>query len=471
MVSVDKIGCLHYHRLPDDFSKDEKLTFLSQQRLDSVDWQRLRPNTRHTWLRSDSEDEFAAYMPIGSKEAKRANFTQAATIFHQYSLGVSTNRDYFVYGYQRRFLSERVKEFIKSYNLQVALYKAETTRPEVDHFVDYESIKWSSTLKRHLESGRTVSFANEKACLSTYRPYSKRWLYYDRTLVDRPGQWDRAFPNAQSETENRVICLPNVGVRGNTYAALVTNYIPNLNLTAIDGHQCFPFYTYDPDGSNRRENITDWALAQFRERYSDPNISKWDIFFYVYALLHHPGYRQRYALDLKRSLPRIPFVPAASADLPPKALGGPRGVAFHAYARAGRQLADLHLTYESAQRYPLEWQTRGRPDYRVEKMRPINKRDAETGGYKVFDALKYNDSLTLRGIPERAFAYRLGNRAALDWIVDQYRVKPDKRSGITHDPNGFSDDAQYVLKLVERVITVSLGTVDIVVGLGEMEFR
>ena len=467
MPSSPRRARLLYHRLPDDFSKDEKLTFLSQQRLDSVDWQRLRPNTRHTWLRSESEDEFAAYLPIGSKEAKRASTLKPETIFKTFSGGVKTNRDMYVYDFRMTDLSKRMRQFVEDYNSEVDRYKREPKRPNIDDFVDYDKLKWSSTLKAHLKREHHARYSPKSIRISPYRPFCKQYLFLDHILNDRILWQHRFFPNALSETENQQICLSGIG-GGRPFHCLITPQIPCYDL--IEKGQCFPFYNYDPDGSNRRENITDWALAQFRERYADPAISKWDIFYYVYALLHHPGYRQRYALDLKRSLPRVPFVPA-SADLPPKALGGPRGVAFHAYARAGRQLADLHLGYESAERYPLEWQTRGRPAYRVEKMRPINKRDAETGGYKVFDALKYNDSLTLRGIPERAFAYRLGNRAALDWIVDQYRVKTDKRSGITHDPNGYSDDPQYVLKLVERVITVSLGTVDIVEGLGEMEFR
>ena len=146
--------------------------------------------------------------------------------------------------------------------------------------------------------------------------------------------------------------------------------------------------------------------------------------------------------------------------------------AFHAFSRAGRQLADLHLNYESADRYPLDWQSTRKPvSYRVEKMLPKGKVDSAEGSYKVYHTLKYNDTLTLHGIPERVFAYRLGNRSALDWIVDQYRVKTDKRSGITHDPNGYSDDPQYILKLIERVITVSLRTVDIVDELAALPFR
>ena len=146
--------------------------------------------------------------------------------------------------------------------------------------------------------------------------------------------------------------------------------------------------------------------------------------------------------------------------------------AFHAFSRAGAALADLHLNYESADRYPLDWEATRKPaNYRVEKMLPQGKTDSEQGNYKVFSSLKYNESLTLNGIPERAFAYRLGNRSALEWIVDQYRVKTDKRSGIKHDPNGYSDDERYILQLIERVITVSLRTADIVDELSRLPFR
>ncbi|MYH66256.1 MAG: hypothetical protein F4136_11545 [Chloroflexi bacterium] len=247
----------------------------------------------------------------------------------------------------------------------------------------------------------------------------------------------------------------------------ITNQIPDCHIVAPGATaQTFPFYTYAADGSNRRENITDWALAQFRDRYNDPAISKWDIFYYIYGLLHHPGYRERYALDLKRSLPRIPFVPATDSTSPKI-----RGGWGNAFSQAGRQMADLHLNYESVDRYKLDWAATRQPvNYRVEKMLPRGKVAAADGSYKVYSALKYNGSLTLSGIPERAFAYRLGNRSALDWIVDQYRVKTDKRSGITHDPNGYSEDPLYILKLIERVITVSLRTVDIVDKLAALPF-
>ncbi|MCY3857741.1 MAG: hypothetical protein OXG25_02400, partial [Gammaproteobacteria bacterium] len=234
------------------------------------------------------------------------------------------------------------------------------------------------------------------------------------------------------------------------------------------GSQCFPLYTYDADGTNRRENVTDWVLAHFNTNYCtirngggrERNIEKRDIFFYVYGLLHHPLYRERYADCLKRELPRIPLAPV-----------------FWPYAEAGRALAALHLGYESVTPWPLEWEVDGeRPlNYRVEKMRPLPLRrsrdkplkrvQSEDADYKIFDSLEYNDTLTLRGIPAEAFRYRLGTRSALEWVIDQYRVKTDKRSGIVSDPNAWSQDEQYIVNLVGRVITVSVETVKIVDGL------
>jgi predicted helicase len=272
--------------------------------------------------------------------------------------------------------------------------------------------------------------------------------------------------------------------------------VPDLHLTGDS--QCFPFYTYDEDGSNRRENITDWALNEFRTHYSDTNITKWDIFHYVYAVLHHPEYRERYAANLKRELPRIPFVasglssvdegaglqasrkdalnapstlPKASAQptaerhketadpsTPPEA-GSARDdkSVFWQFAEAGRLLANLHVNYEQQIQYPLEHVEKGQLNWRVEKMR--------LGKDKT--SIIYNDFLTLRGIPPETYEYRLGNRSALEWVIDQYQVSTDKRSGITNDPNR-ADDPEYILRLIGQVIAVSLETVKIIQSLPQL---
>ena len=244
------------------------------------------------------------------------------------------------------------------------------------------------------------------------------------------------FPTPEAELDNRVIWL-KVGQQWPMFALMVDKIPEALPQGAS---QCFPFYTYDENGTNRRENITDWALTQFQTHYQDDTITKWDIFHYTYGLLHHPNYRKPYQENLKRDLPHIPF----AED-------------FWTLAKAGARLANLHVTYESQPEYdklePIE--TSGmQVNLRVERMK-FSKDKTQ---------LKYNDFLTLEGIPPKVFEYRLGNRSALEWVVDQYRVKVDKRSGIKNDPNR-EEDPEYILRLIGQIITVSLETVDIVNGL------
>ena len=444
-------GALFYFRVPETGEKQDKLDFLSEMRLHNIEWLRLTPNAKHTWLRSDTEDEFSRFIPAARKKARLELKASPNVIFHSYSLGANTNRDAFVYDFRHDALTERMQQFVQDYNVQVSLYQQQQPKPNVDDFVDYGRIAWSSTLKQNLQRGRYASYIPQRIRCGLYRPFTKKYLYYDRVLVHRPGKFRKYFPTEDLETGNRIIWY-KVGSDWPQYG-LMTNRIPDL--MPQGGSQCFPFYTYDEDGSNCRENITDWALDQFREQYNDQAIIKWDIFYYIYAMLHHPGYRERYAADLKRELPRIPF----ASD-------------FRAFSRSGKQLADLHLNYETVKRYSLTWRATKQPiDYGVEKMRPGKKKQSEDGSYKVFDTLRYNDTLTARGIPAKAFAYRLGNRSAVEWVIDQYRIKTDKRSGITHDPNGYSDDPEYIVKLLERVITVSLETVDIVEKLAAQTFR
>ena len=213
----------------------------------------------------------------------------------------------------------------------------------------------------------------------------------------------------------------------------------------------FPIFFWaavnNEDGTNRRENITDWALAKFREHYSDSSITKWDIFHYVYAVLHHPVYRERYAANLKRELPRIPHAP-------------PRN--FRTFVQAGARLAEIHVHYEQQTEYPLEKieQANVALNWRVEKMRLSKDKRA----------LVYNEFLTLYGIPEETFEYRLGNRSALEWVIDQYRVTTDSRSRITNDPNR-ADDPTYIVRLIGQVITVSLETIQIVRSLPHLEIE
>ena len=439
---------IFYARVDEFWRKEEKYRFLDEkQHYGIVEWLEVKPDKRHTWLTEGLYAEFETFIPLGSREAKATKGETTEVLFKVFSNGVKTNRDAWAYNFNRPDLVDNMSGMIDVYNEQVFKWGSQRNQGvNVDDFVvsDEAKICWSSGLKQALKKGKSAEFSQKKVRTSLFRPFTKSNLYFDRMMNERVYVFPSLFPPQETETENRVIWL-KVGSDWPMFA-LMANVI--LDQLPQGGSQCFPFYTYDEDGGNRRENITDWALAQFRAHYRDDTITKWDIFHYVYGLLHHPGYRERYQANLKRELPRIPFAPD-----------------FRAFAAAGARLAQLHVGYEEQPEYPLtQVETPDMTlDWRVEKMR-LSKDKTQ---------LRYNGFLTLDGIPGEAFDYRLGNRSALEWVIDQYRVKTDKRSGIVNDPNRAADP-QYILRLIGKVISVSLETVKIVeslpeLGIGEKE--
>ncbi len=443
---------IFYHRTDEFWNKKRKFDFLNEhENIGTIEWQRIQQNQQYTWLTEGLHAEFETFIPMGTREAKLVKGEVDEVIFKTYSNGVKTNRDPWAYNFNRNALTENMERMIDFYNEQVFKWeKREERGANVDDFVvsDDKKIKWSASLKQKLKRRQISEFTEARIRWSLYRPFTKSNLYFDRMSTERVYVFPSIFPALETERENRVICVAGIGDRKG-FGCLITNMIPSIDL-AFEKTQCFPFYTYDEDGTNRRENITDWALEQFREHYQDDSITKWDIFHYVYGLLHHPDYRERYQANLKRELPCIPFTP----DTGPESSKG-----FWRFAKAGQRLSEIHIGYEDMPEYPLEFiETPDMPlDWRVEKMR-FSKDKTQ---------IVYNDFLTLDGIPPEVLAYQLGNRSALEWIIDQYRVKEDKRSGIVNDPNR-EDDPQYIVKLIRKVITVSLETMEIVEGLPKL---
>ena len=441
---------IFYARVDEWWRKEEKYGYLNaKEQYRTIEWKAIRPDKRYTWLTEGLHPEFDTFMPMGSKEAKAAKGEVVDVIFKVYSLGIGTNRDAWAYNFNRSTLTANMERMIDCYNEHVFKWDRRTEQDaNVDEFVVYDDkkIKWSHTLKLALKRRKTTHFSPIKVRDSLYRPFTKSNLYFDRVMNQSVQVFPSIFPTPETETENRAICVSGIG-SNKPFQTLMTSMIPCLDI--LEKTQCFPFYTYDEDGSNRRENITDWALAQFRRQYQDDSISKWDIFHYVYGLLHHPGYRERYQANLNRDLPHIPMPP-------PMAGTTKKAPDFWAFAKAGARLADIHIGYEQMPAHPLTIvETPGKPlNWRAEKMRLSRDKTQ----------IRYNDFLTLEGIPAQAFDYRLGNRSALEWVLDQYRVKVDKRSGIVNDPNR-ADDPQYIVKLIQKVITVSVETVEIVEGL------
>ncbi|MDQ5826885.1 MAG: N-6 DNA methylase, partial [Chloroflexota bacterium] len=430
---------LYYGRLDEFWTKNEKLQYLEKARdVTHVEWQLQTPDDRNYWLMEGINTDFEALIPMGTKETKAATSVNANSIFKIYSLGVATNRDEWAYDFSEERLSEKMHRFIKNYNYEVfRLNQEQIPIQEINSFIttDGAILKWTDRLKDALKKRETLHFDLKKVRRSMYRPFCTQFLYFDHLLNQRRYQQHRILPTPATEQENTLICLAGL-VDTKPFHTLAANVIPDLHLTGDT--QCFPLYTYNEDGTNRRDNITDWALKQFQSHYNDPIITKLDIFHYVYGVLHSPEYRAKYAANLKRDLPRIPFVPAPD---------------FRTYVRAGADLATLHRDYESAPEYPLQrLENRDVPfSWRVEAMKLDSERTA----------LRYNASLTLSGIPPEVFDYKLGNRSALDWVIDQYRVSTDARSGIRTDPNN-PDDPQYILRLIGQVVYVSQQTVNTV---------
>ena len=428
---------IFYYRTDDLWNKKRKFDFLNEhQHMGIIEWQAIEPDARHTWLTEGLHAEFDSFIPIGTKEAKASRSAASNVIFKTYSSGVKTNRDAWSYNFNQNALTANIQQMNRTYNTEADRWKRrEDKASNIDDFVVYDDTKiaWSRDLKVKLKRGTIAEYIGHKMRTALYRPFTKSNLYFDRTISDVLYMFPSIFPNPETEKENQVIWI-KVGREWSMFA-LMTHKIPDI--LPQGGSQCFPFYTYNEDGTNRQENITDWALTEFRTHYNDNTITKWDIFHYNYALLHHPTYREKYEMNLKRDLPHIPF----TED-------------FWGFANAGAQLADLHINYESAPKYDglKDIETPDMQiDWRVEKMK-LSKDKTQ---------LKYNDFLTIDGIPAAVYDYRLGTRSALEWVIDQYRVKTDKRSRIVNDPNR-ADEPRYIVDLIPRIITISLKTVEIV---------
>jgi predicted helicase len=392
-LAVKKKGATHrlrYCRVPEMWRKGAKLQFLAKG---EIAWQALTPDGRHSWIVPKHADEFREFLAIED-------------LFDLYSIGVKTNRDDVVYGWDQETLANRIRQLIADYRAEVFRHKAEPNANWPDR------IKWSEGLKLNAARGNLTQFDADKLRIALYRPYAKKSLYFDRILIDRVLQW----PNINALKSICVTAHSQV-----PFSVLMADVLPNEAVGGRQG-QCFPL-----------AHLKDAAVAQFRQHYSDPSLTKEQVFHYLYALLHHPDYRERYAANLKRELPRIPFAPD-----------------FAAFADAGRELARLHIEYESLPSWPLqEIETKGVPfSQRVVKMKLSPDKLS----------LHVNDSLTLAGIPPEAFDYRLGSRSALEWVIDQYQVKGES------DPNR-EDDPGYIVRLAGQVVRVSIETVRIVKGL------
>jgi predicted helicase len=466
---------LYYAEAADYLSAPEKLIQLSTaESMANVEWESLRPNAEGDWIGQRSS-ETSTWSPLGTRTPISGG--NAPNIFDTFSQGLGTSRDAWIYNSSKLQLAKNVKRTIDNYESERRLFWA-TGHPggtakvvkDVERAIDRDPtrISWSSSLIPQIARNRAITFDEHKIRSAEYRPFSKQAVYFDETLNHRVSQLPTIFPVLESK--NFGFYVPGLGST-RPFCVFAVTGIPDLNFWGSEGGQFFPRFAFeavvhDPDqlggfdaeaGPNvRRDNITDAALERFRES-PGASITKSDLFYYVYGILHSPEYRERYAADLKKMLPRIPKVKQ-----------------FTEFAEAGRKLADLHVNYETVKGYPLEVSTGSTREehltneqLRVTKMRFAGKRpnvDKST--------IVYNDLITLSGIPAEAHEYLLGSRSAIEWILERYQIKTDKPSGIINDPNDWGlehGNPRYILDLLKSIVTVSVETVKIVKSLPPLE--
>ncbi|MEV0695713.1 type ISP restriction/modification enzyme [Streptomyces sp. NPDC050388] len=467
-------GCtLHYCAIGDALSREEKLRTLAGQDLYTVDWQQIIPNASGDWV-NQRDELFATFQAVGRKD-KKDSFVST---FEVHSSGLMTGRDAWIYNFSKHRLMENVESTIDFYNSQVegfadhcrAVGIVAPKAQDVEKFIDLDpkKISWDRADKARIAKGETYSFQREWIFTSSYRPFTRQFAYFDRKLNNTVYQLPQIFPTPMHE--NFGFYITGTGT-DEPFSVLMTDAVPDRH--AVGTKSIGPYfsrYTYrelgkgddlfaavEDDGHERVDNITDAALRDYRQSCSDPAITKDDVFYYTYGLLHSPEYRERFAADLKKSLPRIPKV----RD-------------FHGFAEAGRKLADLHINYEQAEPYKgivetVTGDASATPPselYRVAKMKiPKIKGQADRS------TIVYNTRVKLTNIPEEAYRYQLGARSAIEWIIDRYQVKVDKASEIVNDPNDWSDDPRYIIDLLKRIVTVSLETMKIVDSLPELDIR
>ena len=456
-------GCrILYRDIGNYLTREEKLTTLRDWASITgiVDWQEITPDRHHDWI-GRRDEAFARLYPIGSKEAKSGR--SDAAIFKLFSRGLATSRDAYIYNFSREACAENGRRMVGDY--QDASRAMQVNESHAEYTVDdaarlhSSNVRWDRELKNNLSRRKEATYSLDNVWTTQYRPFVKQHCYVDYVLVNNKYQQDSIFPSPY--VDNCAICVPGVGSR-KPFAALVVDTMPDLYL--VEACQCFPRYRFqrrhyaqgelpygerDTDDMERIDNITDTALDAFREHYGDgASITKDAIFGYVYGVLHAPTYRERFANDLAKGLPRVPMAPD-----------------FHAFAEAGRALAALHLGYETCAEYPLEI-VAVQPEPVQPRHFRIGKRAMRFGddGKTV---LIVNDHIRLIGIPPEANRYDINGRTPLEWLIDRYRITRDKDSGIVNDPNGWFNAPEDLIAAIRRVVHVSVETVRIVAGLSD----
>jgi predicted helicase len=419
---------VYYNAIDDYTDSDEKKKYFSSQKFKDLGFTHLKPDSNGNWI-NQSDNDFENLLSLLDKDVKAGKGEES--VFKLFSLGVATHRDEWVYDFCQNSLEEKIKFSVKIYQESLKDSK----------YQDKNQIKWDRELTKYLEKKINKSFQIEQIIKGLYRPYNQQYFYFDKHFNGITYQWFDILN--ENDTENKYIAF---STSGNTkpFHCLGSNTIIDLHLTGDS--QCLPLYRYDKEGK-RIDNITDWGLKQIQTHYQDIAITKIDIFHYTYAVLHNPGYRSKYELNLKREFPRLPYYEN-----------------FQKWVNWGKQLMELHINYETVTPYNLTRLDIPLKDHTSTSLSSQKTPKAKLKADKIKGSIILDDVTTLENIPKIAWEYMLGNRCALEWILDQYKEKKPKDPTIAEKFNTyrFADYKEQVIDLLMRVCTVSVETMNII---------
>ncbi|MBD2628422.1 type ISP restriction/modification enzyme [Trichormus variabilis] len=415
-------SCQIFHiRRPDFDTASEKLKFLSQTKFNQIPFEHITPDKKHNWI-NQSDNDFDSLLPLVDKDVKAGKGEEA--VFKLFSSGLKTQRDEWVYDLSETALEEKVIFLIEVYRETLK----DSKYPEKDQ------IKWDRELNKYLDRKINKTFENDQIIKSLYRPFYQQYFYFDKHFNGMTYQWFDILN--EKDVKNKYILIPGLS-SPKDFHSLASKIIIDLNCLPAGG-QCLPLYSYDKEG-NRIDNITDWGLKQIQTHYQDITITKIDIFHYTYAVLHNPAYRSKYELNLKREFPRLPYYEN-----------------FQQWVNWGKQLMEIHINYETVTPYKLN-----RVDIPLKDNQKTPKPKLKAD--KTKNSIILDDVTTLENIPNIAWEYMLGNRCALEWILDQYKEKKPKDPTIAEKFNNyhFANYKEQVIDLLMRVCTVSVETMNI----------
>lgn len=469
---------IHYHDIGDYLTREQKLDLVKKFKSvhgRSIEWQTIEPTAKRDWI-NQRDGLFDSLILLGDKK------NTANTVFSIFSAGDITHRDSWCYSSSKNQLSKQMQECISFYNTERENLSDRSSLSAVMSEVDSDEtkLKWDQKLYEHALKNIEHSFEAENIKAALYRPFFKQHIYYDAAFNWSRYQLPKLFPSPY--LQNLLICVSGVGVTKD-FTCIITDQIPDLEV--IGKSQCFPLYWYEEnkvqeqnlfdfgtessDKYIRRDGITDWILKEVRKRFGNSKaITKEHIFYYVYGILHSPQYRERFAADLKKSLPRIPIVDNVED--------------FMAFYKAGKVLADLHLNYEQVPPSPdvdvIEALVDPSPNFTEYTRYSVNKMSfpkmRNEAGKLVHDKSRiiYNELITITNIPAKAYEYIVNGKSAIEWIMERYAVTQDSKSLIINDPNEWSKEhcnPTYIFDLLLSVINLSVQTVDIVNSLPKLK--